>query len=86
MREIIAASSNLTRKIMFFGNDLENTRPYWFSKCGQLKDMVNQLGNQTAFVTLSAADDHWPDLYRLLDPYKIGGINKHAAAKSGRSY
>lgn len=44
---------------------------------------VKQRGSPTEFVTSSAADDHWPDLYRLLDPKEqIDAISEHKAAKS----
>ncbi|KAK3932312.1 LOW QUALITY PROTEIN: ATP-dependent DNA helicase [Frankliniella fusca] len=53
-------------QIMHFGSRIRTTKSYWNSRCSELLDMVNQLGTPTVFFTLSSADYHWPDLYRLL--------------------
>lgn len=42
------------------------TRPYWRYRLSELLDMESQLGLPTLFVTLSAADLHWPDLIKLM--------------------
>ncbi|XP_052129235.1 uncharacterized protein LOC113212961 [Frankliniella occidentalis] len=66
LREMVAARPALTREIMFYGNKLHGTRQYWGARLSELLDMVNELGLPTLFVTLSAADLHWPDLFRLI--------------------
>ncbi|KAK3916877.1 ATP-dependent DNA helicase [Frankliniella fusca] len=48
------------------GNVMRSTKSFWNSRCSELLDMVNQIGAPTVFFTLSSADYHWPDLYRLL--------------------
>ncbi|KAK3907153.1 ATP-dependent DNA helicase [Frankliniella fusca] len=53
-------------QIMHFGSRIRTTKSYWNSRCSELLDMVHQLGTPTVFFTLSSADYHWPDLYRLL--------------------
>ncbi|KAE8752107.1 hypothetical protein FOCC_FOCC001269 [Frankliniella occidentalis] len=66
LREMVAARPALTREIMFYGAKLHGTRQYWGARLSELLDMVNELGLPTLFVTLSAADLHWPDLFRLI--------------------
>lgn len=68
MREMLSKDPSLARQIMFYGSTLRGTRSFWFTRCGELLDMVSQLGAPTAFLTLSAADTHWPDLFKILDP------------------
>ncbi|KAE8739273.1 hypothetical protein FOCC_FOCC015233 [Frankliniella occidentalis] len=41
---------------MHYGSRLRTTKAYWKSRCGELLDMVNQLGTPTVFFTLSSAD------------------------------
>ena len=62
-----------SKKIMVYANRLRSTRAYWFQRRGELLDMAQQLahdgtGLPAVFFTLSAADYHWPDLFRLLAP------------------
>ncbi|KAK3911529.1 LOW QUALITY PROTEIN: ATP-dependent DNA helicase [Frankliniella fusca] len=56
----------IVNQIMHFGSRMRSTKSYWNSRCSELLDMVNQIGAPTVFFTLSSADYHWPDLYRLL--------------------
>ncbi|KAK3918326.1 ATP-dependent DNA helicase [Frankliniella fusca] len=56
----------IINQIMHFGSRMRSTKSYWNSRCSELLDMVNQIGAPTVFFTLSSADYHWPDLYRLL--------------------
>lgn len=39
---------------------------YWQERRNELSHMICQLGNPTIFFTLTAADFHWPDLFRVL--------------------
>ncbi|KAK3917121.1 Serine--pyruvate aminotransferase, mitochondrial [Frankliniella fusca] len=48
------------------GSRLRTTKSYWNSRCGELLDMVQQIGDPTVFFTLSAADYYWPNLFRPL--------------------
>lgn len=70
--ELRAMAANPDRDIasstMFHGVTLRGTRPYWRRRCSELTQMVRQRGVPTAFFTLSAADYHWPDLFRILVP------------------
>jgi len=59
---------DLASSIMYYGSNLRGTRPYWKQRCSELIQMVRQLGTPTIFFTLSAADYHWPDLFRILCP------------------
>lgn len=67
---------DIASNIMYHGASLRGTRAYWRQRCSELTEMVRQLGTPTIFFTLSAADYHWPDLFRLLapnqDPATIG--------------
>lgn len=44
----------------------------------ELLDMVEELGTPTVFITLSAADLYWPEIYRILDPdYDYANLNQN---------
>jgi len=66
LKDRLPDNPNLMKKIMFQGSNLRGTKSYWHARCGELKDMIEQLSLPTLFITLSAADLHWPDLFRLL--------------------
>ena len=66
LRDMVREQPSLTRNIMFYGAKLQGTRQYWGARLGELLNMIDQLGLPTLFLTLSAADFHWPDLFRLL--------------------
>ena len=55
LRGAIQDNPNLLKKVMFFGSKLRGSKPYWQARCGELLDMVKQIGAPTLFVTLSAA-------------------------------
>ncbi|KAE8751243.1 hypothetical protein FOCC_FOCC002071 [Frankliniella occidentalis] len=66
LKDFLKKNPSLVNQVMHYGSRLRTTKAYWKSRCGELLDMVNQLGTPTVFFTLSSADFHWPDLYRLL--------------------
>ncbi|KAK3911591.1 Filaggrin [Frankliniella fusca] len=66
LKMFLKENPSVVNQIMNFGSRLRTTKSYWSSRCGELLDIVNQLGTPTIFFTLSSADYHWPDLYRLL--------------------
>lgn len=66
LRRLVRQRPDLVKSIMFYGNKLHGTRQYWGARLSELLDMVEQLGLPTLFMTLSAADLHWPDLFRLI--------------------
>lgn len=68
MKQMLTKNPSFARQIMFNGGTLRGTRSFWFKRCDELLDMVSQLGAPTAFLTLSAADTHLPDLFTILDP------------------
>jgi len=66
LKNMIIENPNVLKKVMFQGSNLRGTRSYWYARGGELTDMVKQLGLPTIFLTLSCADGHWADLYRML--------------------
>lgn len=71
-QDILEMANNPNRdiagSIMYYGVNLRGTRPYWRQRSSELLQMCRQLSTPTIFFTLSAADYHWPDLFRLLRP------------------
>ncbi|XP_054257274.1 uncharacterized protein LOC128982231 [Macrosteles quadrilineatus] len=65
LKEMMKRDPSIVKKIMFYANKLRGTRPYWRARLGELLDMEAQLGLPTVFLTLSAADLHWPDISRI---------------------
>uniref|UniRef100_A0A158P537 ATP-dependent DNA helicase n=1 Tax=Tetranychus urticae TaxID=32264 RepID=A0A158P537_TETUR len=68
LRVMLEENPNLLSKVMFNVGKLRASQSFWSQRCGELLDMVQQIGTPTIFFTLSAADYHWPDLFRLLSP------------------
>ncbi|XP_052129345.1 uncharacterized protein LOC127750839 [Frankliniella occidentalis] len=66
LKDFLKKNPAMVNQVMHFGSRLRTTKSYWKSRCGELLDMVNQIGTPTVFFTLSSADFQWPDLYRLL--------------------
>jgi len=66
LKEYLKSHPEMLSHIMFYSSRLRSTKSYWKSRCSELLDMVNELGSPTVFFTLSSADYHWKDLYRLL--------------------
>ncbi|XP_034239367.1 uncharacterized protein LOC117644210 [Thrips palmi] len=66
LKDYLKEHPNTAKQIMFYGSKIRSTRPYWSSRCGELLDLVNDIGPPTVFFTLSSADYHWPDPFRLL--------------------
>lgn len=59
---------DLAANIMYYGANLRGTRSFWKQRCSELLQMVRQVGLPSVFFTLSAADYHWPDLFRIICP------------------
>ena len=64
----IESNPALANSIMYYGASLRGTRSYWKQRCCKLLDMVDQIGTPSVFFTLSAADYHWPHLFKLITP------------------
>ncbi|KAK3922574.1 ATP-dependent DNA helicase, partial [Frankliniella fusca] len=67
LKEYLSNDKSMVKQIMYYGSRIRSTKSYWNSRCGELLDMVQQIGDPTVFFTLSAADYYWPNLFRLLD-------------------
>ena len=73
LKEYLKDNPKAIREIMHYSSRIRSTRPYWNSRCSELLDMVTKLDAPTLFFTLSSADFHWPEPYKLLnyDPQKL---------------
>lgn len=65
-QERIRTDNGLANSAMFYAGKLRTSKNYWHQRSGELLDMANQIGTPTVFFTLSAADYHWPHLFKLL--------------------
>ena len=65
IRQALLDNPSLYRKVLCFCSNLRSSRPYWYTRSQELKDMIEQLQSPTFFFTLSAADLQWSELYRL---------------------
>lgn len=77
IKALLETRPHLANNIMYYGSTLRGSKAFWYKRCGELLSMVNQLGTPTIFFTLSAADLHWPDLFRLLAPNTNNETLKH---------
>ncbi|XP_034240282.1 uncharacterized protein LOC117644774 [Thrips palmi] len=66
LKQLIAQNPTIMKKIMFHASNLRGTKAFWHARANELRDMVEQLGLPTIFLTLSCADGHWSDLFKLL--------------------
>ena len=57
-----------SRNIMLYTSKIRSTNSYWYQRFDELITMVKQLRKPTIFFTLSAADQQWNDLYKILCP------------------
>ena len=69
LKEMISENQNVMKQIMFQSSNLRGTKAYWNARSNELRDMVDQLGLPTIFLTLSCADGHWEDLYKVLSDH-----------------
>ncbi|XP_042150314.1 uncharacterized protein LOC120844489 [Ixodes scapularis] len=56
---------------MAFMHGTPNTVQYWTKRKKDLFAMIRQLGEPTAFLTLSASEMHWPDLVQLFQRLRL---------------
>ena len=66
LKEMVGKDKKILEQIFFHGSDISGSRSFWRSRYEGVRVLPEQLGKPpTLFVTLSAADYHWPDLYRI---------------------
>lgn len=69
----------LYKSILSYNTNLRSSSSYWYARSRELLDMVEVLGTPTIFMTISAADLYWPELYRILDPdYNYANLNQNS--------
>lgn len=66
LRDLLSDKPATMKQIMFQASNFRGTKAFWHTRANELRDMVEQLGLPTIFLTLSCADGHWEDLFRLL--------------------
>ncbi|XP_052130984.1 uncharacterized protein LOC127751444 [Frankliniella occidentalis] len=66
LKQYLKRNPGHLKEILFYSRRIKSTKAYWRSRCSELEDMVKQIGAPTVFFTLSSADYHWKELYRLL--------------------
>ena len=72
-----------------FGGHIRGTLQWKLSRRLELYDMVEFIGLPTFFLTLSAADAHWPDLQLLMKRHEGGNAEDFSdtvddAGRNGR--
>ena len=68
LQQYIQQNPNAYKSILAYNSNLRSTSAYWYVRYRELLDMVKTCGPPTVFLTLSAADLYWPELYQILDP------------------
>ncbi|KAK3922580.1 3-ketoacyl-CoA thiolase, peroxisomal [Frankliniella fusca] len=66
--EKIKEDPKVINSVMYHCSGLRSTKAYWKLKAKELIEMIEQIGMPTLFFTLSAADLHWPGLFKMLAP------------------
>jgi len=76
LKDLIKEKPETLKKIMYMTSNLRGSRQYWSSRYKELKQMIEQLGLPTFFLTLSFADYHYEDLYRLLTTKEVSTLTE----------
>ncbi|XP_052119516.1 uncharacterized protein LOC127748760 [Frankliniella occidentalis] len=66
LKDLISENMSVMSHIMYYGWNIPGTKAFWHNNGNKLHDMVEQIGLPSIFLTMSCADGHWNDLYRLL--------------------
>ena len=56
----------LMNRLQRYASKVQGSRQYWYQRYQELLALMEQKGAPTFFWTVSAADNYWPDLQRLL--------------------
>ena len=59
-------ANHLMNRVQHYVAKIQGTKQYWHQRYQELKALITQKGAPTFFFTVSAADNYWPDLYRLV--------------------
>ena len=68
-----AQSRELMNKMQRYAGNIRGTDGYFFARREELQHAVQQIGPLHLFLTFSQADNHWPDLHRLITVYDTSG-------------
>lgn len=60
------SAQQLMTKLHHYASKVQGSSQYWYQRHQELKCLLEQMGPPTFFWTVSSADNHWPDLHRLL--------------------
>ena len=60
------SAKQLMNRVQMYATKIQGTKQYWFQRLQELQALFDQKGYPTFFFTVSAADNYWPDLHRLL--------------------
>ena len=60
------SAKQLMNRVQMYATKIQGTRQYWRQKNMELLALCDQKGYPTFYFTVSAADNYWPDLQRLL--------------------
>lgn len=81
LKDLISENPNIMKQIMYQASNLKGSKAYWSARSSELKDMVEQLGLPTIFLTSSCADGHWEDLYKLLTDADVTSLSPEERRK-----
>ncbi|CAN0181071.1 unnamed protein product, partial [Laminaria digitata] len=63
-----AEASALVQRMLRYAANITGSNAYWYARRQELQATFATKGCATVFITLSAADNHWEDLHRLMPP------------------
>ena len=59
-------SQQLMNRLQRYASKIQGSSQYWYQRYQELQSLLEQKGPPTFFWTVSSADNHWPDLHKLL--------------------
>ncbi|KAK3918290.1 Ribonuclease 3 [Frankliniella fusca] len=75
LKDLISENQHVMKQVMYQASNLKGSKAYWSVRSSELTDMVEQLGLPTIFLTLSCADGHWENLYKLLTDANVSQLS-----------
>ena len=68
-------SDQLMNRIQRYAAKVQGTNQYWFQRLQELRALLDQKGPPAFFWTVSAADNYWPELHKLMPSSGVSAVS-----------
>ena len=84
-RLLSGGNTSIQNKLMYFGSSLRGSLQWKKTRRSELLDLIDEKGLPTFFITLSAADLHWPDLQSMMMRHELASTDIDIIDDAGRN-